>query len=229
MQLFPLRKEYGPLHLQPPEFELATFEPTFLAILESVRFDGVEAQETKLDGSMCEQVTKRIVERFQKGRYELPQFQIVITNKAEMNAYAYSGSNIVEIPKPWCDFFAGDEGELAFTIGHELGHLLDKEYATQRSAQAKNRSLLGNVPLHVQRELESRADEIGLKYMIGAGFNPYDAAAHFGRLLMFHGQTGIMDHFLGRIFSTHPVDNDRIANFRKILIRHCQENPTMCP
>jgi len=62
----------------------------------------------------------------------------------------------------------------------------------------------------------------------GPALGFYDAAAQFGRLLMFSGQTGVLDQLLGRILSTHPVDNDRIANFRGILVRHCQENPGAC-
>ncbi|MFQ5800005.1 MAG: M48 family metallopeptidase, partial [Bacteroidota bacterium] len=211
-----------------PEFDKETFEPTFSAMLDSVQFARAEPEPVSAAKSRCQQVIEHIVRRFQESRYKVPEFRILVTNKEEMNAYAYSGYNVVEIPKRWCEFFAGDEGELAFTIGHELGHLVDKDYAARRRHQTRQESLLGRVPRHVERELEARADEIGLKYLIGAGYNPYDAAAHFGRLLMFHGQTGILDQLLGRIFSTHPVDNDRIANFRKILVRYCEENPHAC-
>jgi hypothetical protein len=211
-----------------PDLDSQTYEPTVLAMLGSVRFPDLQPKDLPSAPSTCEQVVNRIVDRLQKGRYKLPPFRVLITNKQEMNAYAHPGYNVVEIPTPWCDFFAGDEGELAFTIAHELGHLVDKEYATQRMAQAQQQSLLGRVPLYVQRQLESRADEIGLKYIIGGGYNPYDAAAQFGRLLMFSGQTGVLEQLVGKVFSTHPVDNDRIANFRRTLIRYCQENAGAC-
>ncbi len=201
-----------------PAAEFDAYKSTFAAIADSVRFE----QETDAEiGEHAEHtaIVERVVTRLQKNKFRLPPFRVMISNQEEINAYAQTEYRLVILPVAMVHFLHGSEGELAFIIAHELGHLADQECA----ATLRPGATLGQI-----RTCEARADEIGLQYLAGAGYNPYDAAAFFGRMMMFTGETSLLSSFFKRFTSDHPIDLDRISGLRKTLIRYCQQTPGAC-
>ncbi len=59
---------------------------------------------------------------------------------------------------------------------------------------------------------ETLADTIGLDFIILSGYNPYDAAAFFGRLQMYGGTTDPAARQWNRYRDDHPLNEDRIDN-----------------
>jgi predicted Zn-dependent protease len=123
------------------------------------------------------------------------------------------------------------EGEMAFIYAHELGHALDDpcksgvgraQIAPPTITGALDKLLggSGRNPIAEQRTCESRADEIGFTILIASGYNPFDAAAGFGRLEMLMGDTST--GVLGRLAAMgrdHPITPDRIRHMRALLMQ----------
>jgi len=201
-----------------PAAELKAYRYTFSAVADSIGFE----QETDLEsGEHAEHtaIVERVVAKLQENKFRLPPFRVMISNQVEINAYAQTDYRLVILPVAMVHFLHGSEGELAFVIAHELGHLADQECAA---------ALRANRTVAQIRTCEARADEIGLQYLVGAGYNAYDAAAFFGRMMMFTGQTSLLSSFFQRFTSDHPIDLDRISGLRKTLARYCQQTPGAC-
>lgn len=108
----------------------------------------------------------------------VPNVAVCVTDIAQINAFAHYADQPqwVEVTYRAADFFSDDESELAFIVGHELGHIYDKDcYSPSTPAQ--------------QRVCETRADRYGLDMVELAGFNPYGAAGWAGKMMMFGGDS----------------------------------------
>lgn len=113
--------------------------------------------------------------------------------------------SLVCVPTSFVEFVR-NEDELAFFIGHEFGHAVDAACFGQHNR--------GDQVL-----CETRADEIGFKLLLRAGYSPYAAAGAFGRIEMYSGDTatGISGLFR-QLASDHPITPNRIANMRRLLL-----------
>src|SRR3954451_15712354 len=130
----------------------------------------------------------------------------------------------------------GDESQLAFALGHEVGHIA-ANHAHIREAYARRNpmgvfgqivgaifgpSIMSNVlqarakldTLSFSREQEYEADTLGLSYMIRAGYDPAGAAALLGALTRatalearVQGQTNRQTPEWAR---THPLSENRM-------------------
>jgi predicted Zn-dependent protease len=128
-----------------------------------------------------------------------------------------------------------DESELAFALGHEVGHIA-ANHAHIREAYARRNplgvfgqiigaimgpSIFGNImsarakldTLSFSREQEYQADTLGLKYMIAAGYDPAGAA---GVLAALSRNSALQARVQGRTnrqtpewASTHPLSENR--------------------
>src|SRR5690606_11231631 len=136
---------------------------------------------------------------------------------------------------PICQTDAG----MATVMGHEVAHALlnhgqqrmsagliqqgvgagvavatsGKSAQTQEiamTAYGAGSQLFGILPF--SRKHESEADEIGLKLMAWAGYNPEEAVAFWERM---SAQSGGQEPPV--FLSTHPSHNDRIANIKKMI------------
>jgi predicted Zn-dependent protease len=136
---------------------------------------------------------------------------------------------------------ASEESEAAAALAHEIAHVAARHMTCQATkSQLANIAslpasiLLGGlggyavrqgagvaVPtalLHFGRKDESEADYLGLQYMYAAGYDPNGAISLFEKIESLNRkQPGLVD----RIFSTHPLDGDRIqkaeAEIQRIL------------
>lgn len=164
------------------------------------------------------------------------QWEFKLVESAEVNAWCMPGGKVVVytglLP------VAQDETGLAVVLGHEIAHaiarhgdermsqgLLQQVGGTALAAGLERKdpatqqlwmtafgvgSTLG-VMLPYSRTHESEADHMGLMFMAMAGYDPAAALTFWER--MAAGKTGSPPEFL----STHPADQTRIANIRKLL------------
>jgi predicted Zn-dependent protease len=129
----------------------------------------------------------------------------------------------------------GDESQLAFALGHEVGHIaanhahIREQYA-ERSTSGVFGQILGAIfgrgaeeivearsaldLLSFSREQEYEADTLGLKYMIAAGYDPAGAA---GVLAALSRESALEARVQGRTnrrtpewASTHPLSENRM-------------------
>jgi predicted Zn-dependent protease len=135
-----------------------------------------------------------------------------------------------------------NEAQLATILGHEIVHFLNRHTVKEmRDTENKNaflqvmQLLVGStgwgslivLALYNQselwtlasvrgysRELETEADEGGLKAMVRAGYDPEQAPRTFENLTEGRDEEKIEEPFF---FGTHPRLQERINNYRKLL------------
>jgi Zn-dependent protease with chaperone function len=148
--------------------------------------------------------------------FKLPAFRWAVQKSPVVNAFTNAKTKSVVLTTGIIDFTRSDPGELAFVVGHELGHLADQPLGCVSALQRER--IVAHTRIGAQRACEARADNIGFQYLLGAGFDGYDAAASFGRLQMSHRQPGLLTQFA----LDHPIDADRIENLRVLFARMMQ-------
>lgn len=130
-----------------------------------------------------------------------------------------------------------DESQLAFALGHEVGHIAAnharaREQYAQRNPLGIFGQILGSIfgqsvissviaaraqldTLRFSREQEYQADTLGIRYMISAGYDPGGAA---GILASISRNTALQARVQGRTnrqtpewTSTHPLSENRMT------------------
>ena len=157
-------------------------------------------------------------------------YEFHVVNATYVNAYAFPGGTIA------CTrgilLKLEDEAELAALIGHELGHVNARHTAEIMSKSRLTSALVGGVGMIVgaynqsyggiasqlgmlgsgallasySRDNERQADDLGMEYMVKAGYSP-------------EGMVGLMDmlqsmseHKMSAaelLFATHPMSDER--------------------
>ena len=128
-----------------------------------------------------------------------------------INAYAEGGSR-VEITLGLSQLISDSPSELAFVIGHELGHIYQ---------QRNNNQLLFDT------NPESDADYWGIMLALGAGYDPYGIAGALGKFSMASGEAGLITQFLHEHFSVHRSFNTRLESAFNTLRNVCNSDPTL--
>jgi predicted Zn-dependent protease len=129
-----------------------------------------------------------------------------------------------------------DESELAFALGHEVGHVAaNHAHAREQYVQRSSASVLGSIlgaifgnsvvgsvlqqrarldTLSFSREQEYQADELGLRYMIQAGYDPIGGSEILAALSR---ESALQARLQGRTnrqtpewASTHPLSENRM-------------------
>ncbi|HEY2986527.1 MAG TPA: M48 family metalloprotease [Candidatus Binatia bacterium] len=131
-----------------------------------------------------------------------------------------------------------NEAQLATIMGHELTHFINRHTAKElRNAQNKVvaarvlqvvlvGTLFGSLadPLPAlwasasvsgySKDLETEADEDGLRAMVEAGYDPNESINAFNLLNQERDETKVKEPFF---FGTHPLLEERIGNYRRLL------------
>lgn len=177
---------------------------------------------------MLDKIGNKLTARL-TNKYRKFSFDSLVTS--DVNAFALPGgfifatSSILKL----CDF---NENEIAFILGHEIGHVVKWHIFNRTIANSslnflsmvtKPAGLLSSVAVRAinslmqnsySRDQELEADNFGTKLMYAAGFDPDSAVALLEKL----DETRTENPAIFNYFSTHPVVNDRIGQI-KILIR----------
>lgn len=136
---------------------------------------------------------------------------------------------------------ANSECEVAYVMGHEIGHLTAR-HAAQRISQLRTSGFFSSIVgyyvagqtkdtqlanlaasiidfssalviLNYGRDAEFEADRLGLRYGLAAGYNPRDGAKFLKTLETMEESKGERDA-LSMLLATHPPTNDRVRAAR---------------
>jgi predicted Zn-dependent protease len=144
------------------------------------------------------------------------EFHFSLVRASVSNAYALPGG-FVFITEPLVDLCAQDPDELAFLLGHEMGHVLCRHAKSQLTARTFLNAVtarLSGAGLMLRqllnqgysRELEMEADREGARLAAAAGFDPRAAARALQRLARgAGGNAGLAEYF-----SSHPPLAERV-------------------
>jgi predicted Zn-dependent protease len=152
-------------------------------------------------------------------------FRFVVGRTRELNAYALPGGFIF-VMRPLLEFCRFDRDELAFVLGHEMGHVLKKHAVNRLMASSIIRTGISRLPVGgvlaapvrnmaatlldqgYSQDSELEADALGARLVKAAG---YDVAA--ARRLLERMQTMPREAWLlTSYFSSHPPIDVRLRN-----------------
>lgn len=167
-----------------------------------------------------------------------------VVDDPRVNAFAVPGGHLYVNTGLVCA--ADNEDELAGVVGHEIAHAAERHGVSQMSAQQQAQAaalggaallsiLLGSDPgqvspavavpatlaaqgflLKYSRDHERQADDLAVRYLHRAGYDPYAVAGFFEELKSREpGEPGR----LGALLSSHPVTRDRIEATRQAASR----------
>ena len=168
------------------------------------------------------------------------QYRFTVLNSAVENAFATPGGYVYITRQLMALMY--NEAELAFALGHEVGHVAGN-HAQARESYSRRSSVLGVLgailgsvvggglgsavaemsqsraqlaTLSFSRNQEYQADTLGMRYMIGAGYDPVGAS---GVLAAITRATALEARAQGRDSrqtpewaSTHPLGQNRVQN-----------------
>lgn len=164
------------------------------------------------------------------------QWEMNVVRENTVNAWAMPGGKMV-VYTGIVEKLNLTDDEIAAIVGHEMAHAL-KEHAKKDAGQkiitgaitsvagsvvssytgvdvssiAALASNLG-VDKPFSRSQESEADKVGLQLMAQSGYNPEYAVSLWDKMNKNNNNNGA----LSAILSTHPTNNQRIDNIRKLL------------
>jgi len=164
-------------------------------------------------------------------------WKLSVLKSNDLNAFVMPGGKVV--------FFTGivnqlklTDAEIAAIMGHEMTHALEEHSKSKAGATALTNlavnagksyagSKLGEqgadaidlgskygIGLPYSRNLESRADRGGLMLMAKAGYNPEAAVTVWQKMNQIDSSNNAA---LAKFTSTHPSNNDRIADLKKSM------------
>jgi predicted Zn-dependent protease len=169
-----------------------------------------------------------VVSRLQHNKYRMPPFRWIVVHTSVVNSKSKPQESIVYVFDSMPQFLDYSPDEMAFVIAHEIGHIQDKDCEPRADYDAEQSPISPKWTRKMeQHRCEEHADEIGMVYMIGAGYDPRGASAALGRLQMQQGDTG-MKGLQDEFTKNHPIDSIRIAKLRRLLNKLCPRQSYPC-
>lgn len=162
-------------------------------------------------------------------------YEFYVLDTEEVNAFAAPGGFIF-VTRGLMATIA-DDSELAFVLGHEIGHVVRKHslHEIQKSLMISGVLTLflsgktvsdnqwlglvnGLVSMKRSRSNEYEADWQGVNLTVLSGFSPFGSVSFFGKLEKLSGSGGsrTLDK-VAAFFSTHPPTPDRINRARDVM------------
>ncbi len=159
------------------------------------------------------------------------RFHFTVVAGSEPNAFALPGG-FVHLSRALLELMGHDRDEIAFVLGHEMGHVI-KQHAMERifndtafSALARalpagggrigatlKSSTLQMLQSAYSQDNELLADRFGARLARAAGFDPQAAPRMLARLRTLHGRQPQIP--LAQYFASHPPLDLRIAELQK--------------
>ena len=169
---------------------------------------------------------QRIVAQTQEPFNRLP-WEFHVIQDSSINAFAIPGGHIYV--NTGLIAAAENASELAGVMAHEISHVTARHTTEQISrqyglsvlasiilgqdpgalSQIAAQIIAGGALARFSREAEREADELGIRAMFRAGYDPHGMAAMF-RVLIAHQQRS--PSRVEQFFSTHPTTEERIRN-----------------
>jgi Zn-dependent protease with chaperone function len=173
------------------------------------------------------------------------RFRAIRTPDGVVNAIALPGGRIY-VYDGLLQLAGNDPHQLALVVGHEMAHVVEEHSAEQLRAAGLLQSVgdliatgaagaggdgqsadwirvlatqLGTqiVNMQLSQSAEYQADALGLQFMRAGGYDPGKGLRILERMDRLAQSRGAGNPVLGRIFSTHPPMNDRIAKLRQAM------------
>ena len=127
---------------------------------------------------------------------------VIDTNTTALNSYANPTANEVHIFLNLAELISDSESELAFVIGHELGHIIQSKVGLQLVPSNK----------------EQDADQYGMFLGLISGYDPYGAAGALAKLAMASGNAGLVDQNFDNLAAIAGADLHGSFNNRLALV-----------
>ncbi len=159
-------------------------------------------------------------------------FRFLAVRAPECNAFALPGG-FVFVTRRLLDVCSWDHDELAFVLGHEMGHVVKRHAIERLMANALFNGVVARLPVggavlrpHVaallstllhqgySRDQELEADAFGARAATTAGFDP--AAGR--RLLVRLAAESAAEPLLAGYFSSHPPLNERLRHLESAIV-----------
>src|SRR5215471_2272619 len=188
----------------------------------------VQRQAKMMDDPLIGEYVNRVGQNLVRNSDAKVPFRFQVIEGEAPNAFALPGgfifvyTGLIKI--------ASEESELAAAMAHEIAHVAARHMTCQ--ATKSQIASIASIPLAVLlpgwggyaarqgagiaiptallrlgRQAESEADYLGVQYMYAAGYDPTAAVSIFEKIESLNKrQPGLID----KIFSTHPMDADRI-------------------
>ena len=179
-------------------------------------------------------LAKPLIEQAWRDRPGIDYRVTVLDDPDQVNALALPGGPTYVFTGLM--LLAGDESELASVLAHELGHVVARHSAEQLASrwgiQVLTNIALGEDPealaaifadfgaggfmASFSREDELQADDLGLRYLTAAGYDPR------GMVRMFQGLQSVeggSSRPLGGLLATHPATAERIERLQRRIDR----------
>lgn len=196
------------------------------------------ARQAKLvDDPLISEYVNRIGQNLARNSDAKVPFSFQVIEGEEPNAFALPGGYIFVYTGLLK--LADEEDEFAGAVAHEIAHVAARHMTRQATkSQIAN---MATIPLSVvlggwvgmaarqgaglavptmflkfSRGDESEADYLGTQYMYAAGYDPTGAVSIFEKIESLNKSK---PSAMGRIFSTHPMDADRILKTQKEIDR----------
>ncbi len=208
----------------PPAYEARYFGQGWA---DGLAAEGEDSQDTR----RVQKLTDRIAAHWSERPYPL---RAGIVEGKEPNAFALPGGTIL-VTRGLLDL-AETENELAFVLGHEIGHFRNRDHLRSLGRQVtvalalavlSGSSVGGSVDVlgivqavaerTFSREQESSADEFGLEALYKEYGHVQGAEDFFRQMPRDDLLTG---NKLGRYFATHPLGDDRIEGLHELAMSH---------
>ncbi len=163
-------------------------------------------------------------------------FSFETVEGSEPNAFALPGGFIF-VTKSLVEMCQRNENEVAFILGHEMGHVIRGHAMNRIVSDSAISAASRAVPIRgvlsgwlrkvgvqffestYSQDLESQADQLGVRLMAAAGYDPMGSVQLFRRLAKLKSAPEEFD--LGSYFSSHPPFDVRIENIN-LQLRNCQ-------
>jgi predicted Zn-dependent protease len=173
-----------------------------------------------IDQELVESVGSKLADAVNDPRRDF-RFRVVLSNSA--NAYALPGG-FVFITKALLDLCERNPGEVAFFLGHEIGHVMrghardHMTASTLISAVTARLSGVGQMLRKVlakgySRSLELEADREAVRLTAAANFEPVAALRALRRMMQISPDNA----GLAEYFSSHPSLSERIHELERSM------------
>ncbi len=194
----------------------------------------IEKQKPLSRNSVVVQYVRQIGQTVvrQVGSIPFPMHFYVIDDPKTVNAFTAPGGHIYVYTGLLLK--ASNQAEVAGVVAHEIGHAV-RRHPTRRLTQVRalgqlQAMILGESPGEVSgmvtdllgglgimsfgREDEYEADEVGVRYLHAAGFEPTAMISFFQKL---RAQEGSNPSEIEVFFRTHPPSSNRIVRLNTII------------